>query len=101
MVTEFGADTLPGAHKRPPEMWTEEYQLEFLRNFFDLAENARSCPACMFGPAPILDGAGDHARGDDEPQRLVHARPPTENAHVLPYFKFPAVSLLESSSWLP
>jgi beta-glucuronidase len=25
IVTEFGADTLPGTHDQPPEMWTEEY----------------------------------------------------------------------------
>jgi beta-glucuronidase len=37
MITEFGADTLPGAHRTPPEMWTEEYQAEFLRGFLDVA----------------------------------------------------------------
>lgn len=37
MVTEFGADTLPGAHATPPEMWTEEYQAEFIRGFLDVA----------------------------------------------------------------
>jgi beta-galactosidase/beta-glucuronidase len=37
MITEFGADTLPGAHNTPPEMWTEEYQLEFLRGFLEVA----------------------------------------------------------------
>ena len=37
IVTEFGADTLPGAHNTPPEMWTEEYQVEFLRGFLDVA----------------------------------------------------------------
>ena len=31
IMTEFGADTLPGVHNQPPEMWTEEYQVEFLR----------------------------------------------------------------------
>lgn len=37
IITEFGADTLPGAHNTPPEMWTEEYQLEFLRGFLEVA----------------------------------------------------------------
>lgn len=37
IVTEFGADTLPGAHATPPEMWTEEYQVEMLRGFLDVA----------------------------------------------------------------
>jgi beta-glucuronidase len=37
VVTEFGADTLAGAHSDPPEMWTEEYQTEFLRAYLDVA----------------------------------------------------------------
>ena len=37
MITEFGTDTLPGAHNAPSEMWTEEYQLEFLRGFLEVA----------------------------------------------------------------
>jgi beta-glucuronidase len=36
IVTEFGADTLPGAHNTSPEMWSEEYQLEFLRAYLDV-----------------------------------------------------------------
>jgi beta-glucuronidase len=35
LITEFGADTLPGAHSTPPEMWTEEYQVEMLRLYLD------------------------------------------------------------------
>ena len=37
VVTEFGADTIPGAHASPPEMWTEEFQVEFIRGFLDVA----------------------------------------------------------------
>jgi beta-glucuronidase len=37
VITEFGADTLPGVHNAPPEMWTEEYQVEFLRHYLDVA----------------------------------------------------------------
>lgn len=37
MLTEFGTDTIPGAHHTPPEMWTEEYQVEFLRRYLDVA----------------------------------------------------------------
>ena len=31
LITEFGTDTVAGAHSQPEEMWTEEYQVEFLR----------------------------------------------------------------------
>lgn len=37
IVTEFGTDTIPGAHNHPSEMWTEEYQVEFTRGFLDVA----------------------------------------------------------------
>jgi beta-glucuronidase len=33
IVTEFGADTIPGHHAIPPEMFSEEYQAEFLENY--------------------------------------------------------------------
>jgi beta-glucuronidase len=38
MINEFGADTLPGVHNTPAEMFTEEYQVEFLRGYLDVAE---------------------------------------------------------------
>ncbi len=37
IITEFGTDTLPGSHNQPPEMWTEEYQVEFIRGYLDVA----------------------------------------------------------------
>jgi beta-glucuronidase len=37
IVTEFGADTLPGNHSHPPAMWSEEYQVEFIRRYLDTA----------------------------------------------------------------
>ncbi len=36
-ITEFGADTIAGAHGEPAEMWTEEYQVEMLRGYLDVA----------------------------------------------------------------
>ena len=37
MLTEFGADTYPGMHATPPEMFTEEYQTEFIKAYLDVA----------------------------------------------------------------
>ncbi|RME64623.1 MAG: beta-glucuronidase, partial [Caldilineae bacterium] len=37
IITEFGADTIPGVHSDPPEMFTEEYQVEMLRRYLDVA----------------------------------------------------------------
>jgi beta-glucuronidase len=36
IITEFGVDTIPGAHSYPPEMFTEEYQVEFLTAYTEL-----------------------------------------------------------------
>ncbi|NOZ29747.1 MAG: beta-glucuronidase [Chloroflexi bacterium] len=37
ILTEFGADTIAGLHSDPPEMWSEEYQVEMLRRYLDVA----------------------------------------------------------------
>lgn len=37
IISEFGADTLPGVHSDPPTLWSEEYQVEFLRRYLDTA----------------------------------------------------------------
>lgn len=37
IITEFGADTQAGLHAEPPEMWSEEYQVELLRRYLDVA----------------------------------------------------------------
>jgi len=37
IIAEFGTDTLPGVHATQPEMWTEEYQVEYLRRYLDVA----------------------------------------------------------------
>jgi beta-glucuronidase len=36
ILTEFGADTLPGDHSVEGLMWSEEFQVAFLRTYLDL-----------------------------------------------------------------
>lgn len=36
LLTEFGTDTIPGMHALPPEMFSEEYQVEFLTRYIEL-----------------------------------------------------------------
>ena len=38
IVTEFGADTIPGCHAEPPEMFSEEYQAMFIERYLDVLE---------------------------------------------------------------
>lgn len=36
VITEFGADTLPGFHSTDELMWSEEFQVAFLKTYLDL-----------------------------------------------------------------
>lgn len=36
VLSEFGADTVPGAHAEPPEMFSEEFQVEMLRRYIEV-----------------------------------------------------------------
>lgn len=36
LVTEFGADALPGHHAEPPEMFSEEYQAEMITRYLEV-----------------------------------------------------------------
>ena len=38
ILSEFGADAIAGTHAHPPEMWSEEYQSEFIAAYLDLAQ---------------------------------------------------------------
>ncbi|MCS7112641.1 MAG: beta galactosidase jelly roll domain-containing protein [Candidatus Bathyarchaeota archaeon] len=35
IITEFGADAIVGLHSDPPQMWSEEYQAEFIRRYIE------------------------------------------------------------------
>jgi beta-glucuronidase len=37
VLTEFGADAIPGTHADPPAMWSEEYQAELIERFLRVA----------------------------------------------------------------
>lgn len=36
VITECGAEAIPGDHDDPPRMWSEEYQVEFLRHYLEV-----------------------------------------------------------------
>jgi beta-glucuronidase len=36
ILTEFGADAIPGHHAQPPEMFSEEYQVEMLTRYIEV-----------------------------------------------------------------
>lgn len=38
LLTEFGADTIPGHHAQPPEMFSEEYQAELIAGYLKVLD---------------------------------------------------------------
>ena len=38
LITEFGADTIAGNHSHPSDLWSEEYQVELIRCYLDVAD---------------------------------------------------------------
>jgi len=39
ILSEFGTDTLAGCHSEQPEMWSEEYQVEFIKNYLEVVKS--------------------------------------------------------------
>ncbi|MFX0074267.1 MAG: glycoside hydrolase family 2 TIM barrel-domain containing protein, partial [Candidatus Hermodarchaeota archaeon] len=39
LLSEFGADTIPGWHSQPPEMFSEEYQAEFIEKYIEVCRS--------------------------------------------------------------
>ncbi|MEM2341629.1 MAG: glycoside hydrolase family 2 TIM barrel-domain containing protein [Candidatus Bathyarchaeia archaeon] len=35
LITEFGADAITGLHSDPPQMWSEDYQAEFIKKYME------------------------------------------------------------------
>ena len=38
LLTEFGADTIPGCYAQPPEMFSKEYQVDMLTRYIEVLE---------------------------------------------------------------
>ena len=88
IMTEFGADTMPGYHGHPDVMWTEEYQAEYIRFHLEVAE-ARDFVAGMqvwnfadFAAVQSIARVG----GLNHKGVLTRTRAPKMAAHVLREF---------------
>ncbi len=83
IITECGAGTLAGVHDEPPQMWTEEYQVEFLRHYLEVVSK-RSFMAGLHvwnfqefkTPQSIIRPAGQNNKGvftrDRRPKMAAH-----------------------------
>jgi beta-galactosidase/beta-glucuronidase len=85
IITEFGADTIAGMHSDPPEMWTEEYQTEFLRGYLDVAaERPFVVGLHVWNLADFKTGQGTRrAGGLNQKGVFTRDRRPKMAAHML------------------
>lgn len=88
IMTEFGADTIPGFHGKPDVMWTEEYQASYIRFHMEVAE-AREFVAGMqvwnFADFAAVQGLM-RAGGLNHKGIFTRIRTPKMAAHVLREF---------------
>ncbi len=84
IITEYGADTMPGHHQLPAEPWSEEYQLDYLdmnHRVFD------ACPAVigeqMWNFADFMTTAGIMRVGGNKKGAFTRDRQPKMAAHHL------------------
>ena len=82
IITEYGADTLPGLHGVVGQPWTEEYQVDYLamnHRVFDRIDAVVGEHVWNF--ADFATTAGDHARRGEQEGRL-HPRPHPQGRRV-------------------
>ena len=84
MITEFGADTMPGQHETVPAMWSEEYQSEVLRMYHRVFDAA---PAVIgehvWNLADFATSQGAMRVGGNRKGVFTRDRKPKAAAHVL------------------
>ena len=52
MVTEYGGDTVAGLHSLPGLMFTEEWQVEMLRQYWEVFDTLRRSETWFIGEMP-------------------------------------------------
>ncbi|KAK7087386.1 beta-glucuronidase-like [Littorina saxatilis] len=86
VVSEYGADTLPGLHREPSFIFTEEYQTDFMKEYFRTFDKYRSqflvgemiwCFADFITAQQLNRVVGNH-KGV-----LTRERQPKASAHLL------------------
>lgn len=85
VIAEFGTDALPGSHATPPEMWTEEYQVEYIRRYLDVAaERPFAAGMHVWNFADFKTGQGtSRAGGLNHKGVFSRDRRPKGAAHLL------------------
>jgi beta-glucuronidase len=82
IVTEFGVDTLPGLHTVPAELWSEEFQREYLAMSMDAFADVEAVVGAHiwnfadFATAQTIHRVGGNRKGvftrDRQPKAAAH-----------------------------
>lgn len=87
MVTEYGADTLPGLHAEPSVMFSEEYQAEIFRETFRVFDEVRSqnwfIGEMVWNFADFMTGPSVTRVGGNRKGLFTRDRQPKLAAHIM------------------
>jgi beta-glucuronidase len=88
IMTEFGADTIPGYHGHPSVMWTEEYQADYIRMHLEVAAERAFVAGMQVWNFADFAAVQSIARvgGMNHKGVFTRARAPKLAAHVLREF---------------
>ncbi len=84
IVTEFGADTIAGMHHQPPIIFSEEFQVEFLRRYTEVFDDKpfvigeQVWVMCDFATKQAINRVGGNKKG-----LFTRAREPKMAAHFM------------------
>jgi beta-glucuronidase len=84
LVTEYGADTIPGLHAEPAVMWSEEYQCELLRRYHEVHDRLEFVIGeQVWNFADFMTKQGTGRVYGNRKGVLTRARQPKMAAHLL------------------
>ena len=84
IITEYGADTLPGFHTLQPVPWSEEYQSEFLDTYHRVFDRVDAVVGeHVWNFADFSTTSSIHACRR-QPQGCLHPRPPPQSSGQAP-----------------
>ncbi|XP_059154863.1 beta-glucuronidase-like [Physella acuta] len=86
IMTEYGADTIPGLHREPSFVFTEEYQVEFLEEYhrvFDVAKQEYLVGEMVWNFADFMTPDGTTRVVGNKKGLLTRQRQPKRAAFVI------------------
>jgi len=84
VMAEYGADTMSGVHSLPSVMWSEEYQVEYLKAHHEVFDSCNSVVGeQMWNFADFQTSQGVHRVAGNKKGAFTRSRQPKSAAHLL------------------